>query len=250
MTEVLSGMEYAFFVVRRVPCDKVTFPDGTVSSHPLGEGHNVLRQWWEDNVAAPSRSEYSAAWNAWEQRRAQFVAQTTVERTDIKRDVGGIRKQRVAVDRITFPDGQSEHCELGQATQRAFERFAETSSEPQDPIPDYDVWRRQQAQRSPLVQPGVAWDATLFRDAENQPISIQSRDWNYGLPVEEVLATLNTLAGEGWVVVQISEDRGLYQGIAANNDAWVTRARYLLARAHSSLRRAALSADEEQRQAL
>lgn len=36
MTEVSSGMQYAFFVVRQALRDEVTFPDGTVSWRPKG----------------------------------------------------------------------------------------------------------------------------------------------------------------------------------------------------------------------
>lgn len=152
-----------------------------------------------------------------------------MEHTEVIRDVGGIRKRHVMVDRVTFPDGLTRDFDPGQASREILNHFRMNDPAPLVPTLDYNTWRSGRA----TVTTRAAWEASLFCDGECQPISIQQQDSQYGLPIEEVLATINTLANEGWIVVQVSEDRGLSRGETLNYDGWVTRARYLLARDRS-----------------
>jgi hypothetical protein len=52
------------------------------------------------------------------------------------------------------------------------------------------------------------------------------RDW--GFPLIEALRELNRLEEQGWKIVHVSEDHGLYQGADTADEAYLTRVRYLL----------------------
>ena len=56
-----------------------------------------------------------------------------------------------------------------------------------------------------------------------------SSTWS-GVPLETITRRLNELAREGWRVVAVSEDRGLYLGIDARDESYPARLRYLLER--------------------
>lgn len=54
--------------------------------------------------------------------------------------------------------------------------------------------------------------------------------WDWGYPVAAALAELDRLESQGWKIIHVSEDHGLYQGADANDEAYLTRVRYLLHR--------------------
>lgn len=56
-----------------------------------------------------------------------------------------------------------------------------------------------------------------------------SGTWS-GVPLETITRQLNELAGDGWRVAAVSEDRGLYLGIDAHDESYPARLRYLLER--------------------
>ena len=52
-----------------------------------------------------------------------------------------------------------------------------------------------------------------FLDGESEiPVLEKGQKWAYGFPIAEALGILNKLSREGWDVMQVSEDRGLYTG--------------------------------------
>lgn len=59
-----------------------------------------------------------------------------------------------------------------------------------------------------------------------------SNTWS-GVPIETITTQLNELAADGWSVVAVSEDRGLYLGIDAHDESYPARMRYLLERRRS-----------------
>jgi hypothetical protein len=56
-----------------------------------------------------------------------------------------------------------------------------------------------------------------------------SSTWS-GVPLETITTQLNEVAADGWSVVAVSEDRGLYLGIDAHDESYPARIRYLLER--------------------
>jgi hypothetical protein len=68
-------------------------------------------------------------------------------------------------------------------------------------------------------------------DASRRQIEMSST-WS-GVPLETITQQLNELAGDGWRVVAVSEDRGLYLGIDTHDESYPARLRYLLERTRS-----------------
>ena len=80
------------------------------------------------------------------------------------------------------------------------------------------------------MEPVTGWIAEFVDGEEQTDVELDAIVWTQGFPAAAVAAALNQLGTEGWRVLHVSEDRGLYSGPHANSDAFVTRARYLLRR--------------------
>jgi len=73
------------------------------------------------------------------------------------------------------------------------------------------------------------WRAELFVDGASLAIATPPDvDGAWGLPVDWVLAELEALERQGWTVLHVSEDRGIYAGRDCPEEALPTRVRYLL----------------------
>jgi hypothetical protein len=55
-------------------------------------------------------------------------------------------------------------------------------------------------------------------------------DWSSGVPLAGMTELLNRYAGDGWSIVHVSEDRGLYGGEDVPNESYPSRIRYLLSK--------------------
>jgi hypothetical protein len=73
------------------------------------------------------------------------------------------------------------------------------------------------------------WRAEFIVPAEVAEIPIENaprRGW--GFPITEALRELDRLEKQGWRIVHVSEDHGLYAGADTTDEAYLTRVRYLL----------------------
>jgi hypothetical protein len=73
------------------------------------------------------------------------------------------------------------------------------------------------------------WRAEFIVPAEVSEIPIENaprRGW--GFPITEALRELDRLEKQGWRIVHVSEDHGLYAGADTTDEAYLTRVRYLL----------------------
>lgn len=81
------------------------------------------------------------------------------------------------------------------------------------------------------ADPNRTWVGRLVQEGTTTTLVVpENLDWAFGLPAEWIVSELGRLEAEGWALVSTSEDHGLYTGADAPNEAFVTRARYLLHR--------------------
>lgn len=74
------------------------------------------------------------------------------------------------------------------------------------------------------------WKAELRGGTSTQAIDLKADYWQWGYPMNAVAAILDTLHSEGWTIIHVSEDHGIYQGENTNTEAYPTRTRFLLKR--------------------
>lgn len=198
---------YGFFVIERVKYDVVTYPGGDEEVLPLGKGEAAILKYEKDQ-----REEILAA--------SGDVSEVEVERIEVKgTDPPRSGERKVYAHRLTFPDGEIVQV-APHDTQSAIERWQDRIARANTPA----------AQPKPKLKRRRTWAAELFLPEGRERLGFEPDDWPYGLPIDEVAEVLNRLAGEGWKVLHVSEDRGLYTGPDTESDSYVTRARYLLAR--------------------
>lgn len=131
------------------------------------------------------------------------------------REYGWFAIERIRWDVVTLPDGSEERLPAGTGEAR-FRVYNEAQTG------GPSTFARLTFRRT--------WQGELFLPSGREALDIEPLDWPYGYPIEEVTATLNRLAHDGWQILHVSEDRGLYRGDDTQSDAAVTKARYLLVR--------------------
>jgi hypothetical protein len=72
------------------------------------------------------------------------------------------------------------------------------------------------------------WKAEFIRGERSELLVFDALDWSWGYPIAAAMRELDRLAREGWKLVHVSEDHGLYAGADAADEAYLTRVRYLL----------------------
>jgi hypothetical protein len=209
----MEGQRYSCLAVGRIVRDLVTHPDGTKSMYPQGEGRSEARRLYVEEPWKRLLEEHSAV-------RQRFVNGTTVEKALVKPPGAGLLTAPITVERIVYPDGETEDCEIGNSEERI-----ETCADRKHPKPE-----------APSIPENVvvtdhSWRADLYSREGSRELDLDLGDWDYGLPIASILAHLEDLAEDGWRILHVSEDRGLFRGDVVASDAAITRIRYLLARA-------------------
>jgi hypothetical protein len=76
------------------------------------------------------------------------------------------------------------------------------------------------------------WYAEWLCARGTEPVDLDANvtAGHWGYPVMEAMQLLERYAGQGWHLVGVSEDHGLYTGVDAPQETFLTRVRYLLAR--------------------
>lgn len=209
------NVEYGFFALARAKGGVFRKPDGSTEAFDdLREARKAMWRWTETEVlpkaVAAARESREAFCNdcTIEVRRVQQPGLFTADR--VVSDIHGPDGEVIAKD---VPDDHQE-TRIKAAAQS---RFPEPTAEKLPAAEKGEVSER------------VIWTASLFIDGKQKDLPSFGW-WVYGFPIESVLGVLNELAVEGWSVVQVSEDRGLYSGTTTDTDSAVTKARYLLVR--------------------
>lgn len=116
----------------------------------------------------------------------------------------------------------------------------------------YAVWMRLHKQwnveacrtwcRAATVVEQRGWRVCFFNGSEWHE-GEKPTTWWMGMPGEAIVQALNRLAEEGWHVLHVSEDHGVYAGVDTVDESFPTRVRYLLRREPSTTRRSGESDD-------
>lgn len=204
---------YGYFVIMRAKGGAFRRADGTTETFEEHAKAMAAQKAWVAEELLPEATATTL------QARETFIRQCTLKERRVKRS-GFLAPDDVYVD-ILGPNGEDlglvkDNAEA-EIAQRARHRFP-------DPSADELV-----ASSGTRVTETVVWAAGLYLGGKYQRLAA-FEDWAFGFPIENVLGVLNDLSAEGWSVVHVSEDRGLYTGRTTQTDSAVTRARYLLAR--------------------
>jgi hypothetical protein len=189
-------------------------PDGEKQSfETYARAVQARQEWIEKNSLAAAKK------HADEEREA-FIAGCTVQEERIKQP--GLLNPDLIRKWVVTPDGKI----LGDAPVSGREKVIAEAAEEKFPEPTVGSLLNSLAGG---VEKIVVWAASLYLDGQPKELPAFST-WSFGLPIEDVLRVLNEIAAEGWYVVQVSEDRGIYAGETNQTASAVTTARYLLAR--------------------
>jgi hypothetical protein len=158
-----------------------------------------------------------------EQRKA-FVASATVKPgITVKRDTGGLRKASVIVDQVSVgglvrevPPGEAQKFLQDEATRRF-----PTPSPPGHS--SFEAWFQDNKKTVRTWRAQFISDAAV-RECELPP----DLNWDWGFPIAVAMSELNRVAEDGWTLVHVSEDHGLYAGADAMDESYPVRVRYLL----------------------
>ncbi len=206
-------VEYGVFALARAKGGTFHKPDDTTERFDSYDEAVRTRQAWIDDEALPK------AVAAARQSREAFCEECTTQVRRVKQQ-GLLNPDRFVTD-IHGPDGTVIARDVGDDEEDRIASLAQASfPDPTEKLPHDELGH---------VAERVVWRASLFIDGERKDLPAVD-SWAYGLPIESVLGVLNELAAEGWSVVQVSEDRGIYAGVTNNTDSAVTKARYLLVR--------------------
>ena len=165
---------------------------------------------------------------AWEEELERYRAATRIEQVEGTR---GFSTETVLITRITYPDGATDERALGgPPEERIRRRFSAQHPPPAGAGPrsdQYDAWRML---ADVQITRATGWRSAFVHGGRREDFDLGARGWDFGLPIVEIVAKLDALAADGWRVLDVSEDHGIYHGPHAQTDHFVTRARYLLGR--------------------
>jgi hypothetical protein len=75
-----------------------------------------------------------------------------------------------------------------------------------------------------------SWETRWYDASGGRSVDANLTNWRDGFPAEGIIALLDSYATEGWEVLHVSEDKGVYRGADALDEAYPARVRYLLRR--------------------
>jgi hypothetical protein len=211
-------MTYATLAFRRLRYTGIKVTEGGRTRYI---GKEAAEEHYTREVTEPAEQDYQRELAEQRRARADFV------RTAMTHEPPATRKERKAregTDRVTLADTT---CDVPTGTAQRFirEQADDRYPDPQKPVPrDFNSWYQQRAQERRVWQ---GWFLTA--DAHEQ-VTEEVGGGNHGFPMQDAMRELDKRQKEGWRLVHVSEDHGLYQGVDATDEAYLTRVRYLLER--------------------
>lgn len=217
-------MTYATLVVGRVKFRAVTITDGAGTRYASKESPEA-QDLYDSKGDEAADQQHQKALEEHYKKLAAFDASVRID-TNVKelRDTGGLRKKEVVFDRVTVVPERALELEAGTGAGYIAKRRAESFPKPVRPQRQtFDTWFANEAE---LVR---TWQAVFYTADQQTPLAVpEDSDYSWGFPIAFALGVLGRLAGEGWRLVHVSEDRGLYNGADAPDESYPTRVRYLL----------------------
>lgn len=127
-------------------------------------------------------------------------------------------------DEITV-DGRTLRVDAGSVAdfidKEALRKYPDPTK-PSTQRPEFEQWSRGNTKEK------RTWRAELVTGAGGTPVELGKLEWQWGYPIAAALRELDRLEKQGWKLVHVSEDHGLYSGADTNDEAYLTRVRYLL----------------------
>jgi hypothetical protein len=193
---------YGFFVISRKRRWRISLPgDGPTEWFDAEGEAKAMQDEWKDKAVEKRDEAHRQAVEKSSQARAKFVEDCAIEIVSVhnpKLFQVDFRKPTV-----TLPDGTTKQFDEGTQRQVLDEYIEKRAwSRHPDPSPGKSDF-------TPEIEDSYAWDSELFIDGARRSLP-EIENWSYFYPMDSVAATLNGLAEEGWSVVHVSEDRGLY----------------------------------------
>lgn len=212
-----GGHQYGYLALKRNYGGLITFPGGDQKAFDTHEEAEASWQKWVEEKGLPEATRKA------EEKRRAFIegAQVTEERVK--------QPGLLSADKVFKRVHDAEGNYLGDATDAEFEVIVENAAIEKFPAPKQHTVAEELGAE---VKKLVAWAVALYLDGERRERPAIWR-WDFGFPIEDTLAILNELAAEGWEIVNVSEDRGIYKGVTNLTDSAVTTVRYLLVRRQS-----------------
>jgi len=127
-------------------------------------------------------------------------------------------------DGITI-NGQAHKVAAGTADRFIDEEALRRHPDPQPPSgqrPEFVQWS------SSCTKEKRTWRAELITGSGITPLDVGTLNWNWGYPIAAAVRQLDLLEKQGWKLVHVSEDHGLYAGADTIDEAYLTRVRYLI----------------------
>jgi hypothetical protein len=210
---------YATLVVGRVKYDAVLM---TVAGERLELRRAEASDEYERSVVRPLLDEFKSRLQAARRARAELERSAVIrEEVEVVGERIGLRHVRYFADEVDIGDETFE-VDPGTAKELITEVAEERHPDPEKPdVESFDAWFKREAKTI------RTWRAELLTGEGVEPIDLPV-DVRWGYPVQGVMQILDELAREGWNLVHVSEDRGIYQGADAPEEAFLTRVRYLL----------------------
>jgi hypothetical protein len=224
--------EYAILAFKKWYFDRVTLPDGTVREVRRNKGMALVESWFERHIAPNSYELAAEAHRQWEARFQAWRAGVEVKRDEVLNAELSTRFKRVVdeVEIVWLPNGTNRTVPAGRSEQLLLAHYADNvEPEPGTGELTFEAWLRT-AELS--VETGLrGWKGTMQIDDVIETIGESCTSWSSVSVPESALPILNALGQDGWEVISVNEDKGLYSGEDAQAESGSSAIRYLLKRA-------------------
>lgn len=215
--------QYGFFVIERKRGWRARLPDGSETAWlPTKARAEQASTSWKEKAQKELDVAFNEAKREVREARRGFIAETKVEIVTVDNPA---RFQRdFEKPTVCLPDGAQIQFEQG-TPKKEIDSYIKAAAREAHPDPE----RPNPPTGNPTVEELNVWEAELI--LEGQRHNLPAIDvWSRFFPMEAVSTHLNELAADGWSVVHVSEDRGLYKSAIAANMSAPLVVRYLLAR--------------------
>jgi hypothetical protein len=200
--------------VSESPLDEVTL-GGQTQYVSRGQGETLAAVLWEASDAQQrslaAHEEAVERRRVWEADRERWFGNVTQRRGRGRLTERG---PKVELTELTYPDGGQVQVAVGSERDHVFAAFEKRRPKPA--VPEQVSWRN-----AVTVRPVPGWRGALVDVSGERRDVFVSHERTLA-----VLKALDELAGQGWGIAHVSEDRQMFSGYRSG----VTRGRYLLAR--------------------
>lgn len=222
-------MKHATLVIGRVKYPVVTVTDNDESRELAAE---EAKEYFSRVILA-SRNTYDKERRAVHAQRAAFKAACDVRTYQQALDEYNSQPRKFGITRGAPPgrndeitiEGRIHKVPAGTAEKFITEEMNRRHPEPEPPAEEwatFDYWFNQKSTEK------RTWKAEFITGLHSEALKFDALTWSWGYPVAAAMNELDRLTQDGWKLVHVSEDHGLYAGADVSDEAFLTRVRYLL----------------------